>query len=354
MQPFIINILHIYPKREKTNTKTHSSNLRKIMDHSLCFKFILITFMVFSSSVISMCDCLCPSGYPSHGVPIDCRDIDLMQFAVNLEHLECEYFLYGSLGYGLDKVAPELTWGGPPPIGAQKANLDFVSRKIIEEFGYQEVGHLRALKTTVGGFPRPLLDLSAKNFAELFNSAFGYELDPPFDPYRDSISYMLASYVIPYMGLLGYVGTNPNINGYITKRLLAGLLGVEAGQDAVIRHYLYERATKAVHPYNYTVAEFTIKISNFRNQLAMCGIRDEGIIVPRELGAENRTKSNVLSANYNSLSYRRTPREILRVVYSTGNESVPGGFFPKGASGRIAQKYLYLNDDGLEDSFTNY
>lgn len=68
-----------------------------------------------------------------------------MQFALNLEHLEADFFLSGALGIGLDKVAPDLAMGGPPPIGAQKANLGRLTKKIIEEFGYEEVGHLRFL-----------------------------------------------------------------------------------------------------------------------------------------------------------------------------------------------------------------
>ncbi|KAL0454839.1 UNVERIFIED_CONTAM: Desiccation-related protein PCC13-62 [Sesamum latifolium] len=307
--------------------------------------FTSILMFMFIASVsctkhVVKSDPLCPPMYPEHGIPIHEGDIDMMQFPENLEHLEADYFLWSALGYGLDHVAPELVMGGPPPIGAQKANLNFLTRKIIEEFAYQEVGHLRALKTTVGGFPRPLLDLSAKNFAKVFDAAFGYKLVPPFDPYRNSLSFMLASYVIPYVGLLGYVGTNPFLIGYITKHLLVGLLGVEAGQDAIIRHYLYERAAEVVHPYNHTVAEFTIRISTLRNRLAMCGIRDEGIIVPPCLGAENRTESNVLSADYNSLSYGRSAREILRMVYGTGNEHIPGGYFPKGGNGRIARELL--------------
>ncbi|MBA0645246.1 hypothetical protein Goklo_013368, partial [Gossypium klotzschianum] len=55
-------------------------------------------------------------------------------------------------------------------------------------------------------------------------------------------------------------------------------------------------------------------ISGLRNELGKCGIKDEGLIVPKELGAENRTTSNVLSADSNSLSYPRTPQEILRIV----------------------------------------
>ncbi|XP_077219272.1 ferritin-like catalase Nec2 [Tasmannia lanceolata] len=283
-----------------------------------------------------------PSPPATFAWPIYPEDVDLLRFPLNLEHLECDFFLYGAYGYGLDKIEPELAMGGPPPIGAQKANLDTRTRNLIGEFGLEEVGHLRAIKSTVGGFPRPLLDLSAHNFAKLFDMAFENPLSPPFDPYQNSLNYMLASYVIPYVGLVGYVGANPLLNGYVSKRLVAGLLGVESGQDAVIRHYLYDRAEERVHPYNYTVAEFTSHLSDLRNRLAMCGIKDEGVVVPPKSGAENKSSTNVLSADPNSLSYARTPREILRTVYGTGDEHRPGGFFPNGGNGRIARQYLEM------------
>lgn len=123
-------------------------------------------------------------------------------------------------------------------------------------------------------------------------------------------------------------------------QLLAGLLGVEAGQDAVIRTYLYERHNEIVQPYNYTVAEFTTRISDLRNRLARCGIKDEGLIVPLELGAEKKTSSNILSANAESLSYSRTPAEVLRVLYNSGDERIPGGFYPLGGNGKVARDFL--------------
>lgn len=282
----------------------------------------------------------CQPTFPPYVLPIYKVDIMLLQFAQNIEHMECDYFLWGALGYGLDRVAPWLTLGGPPPIGVRKANLDPFVESIIREFGFEEVGHLRALKKTVGGIPRPLMDLSPQNFDRVVSEAFEHPLKPPFDPYRDSLSYMLASYLLPYLGLNGYVGANPQIQGYVTKRLLAGLLGVEAGQDAVIRMYLYERANLTVHPYKFTVAEFTNRISILRNRLGRCGIKDEGIIVPPELGAEGRSCTNVLSADRDSLSYSRTPAEILRITYETGDEHRPGGFYPRGANGKIARSYL--------------
>jgi len=108
----------------------------------------------------------------------------------------------------------------------------------------------------------------------------------------------------------------------------------------VIRTYLYERANETAHPYNFTVAEYTNRISILRNNLGMCGIKDEGLVVPPELGAEGRICSNILSANRDSISYARTPAEILRILYETGDEHVPGGFYPKGANGKIARSYL--------------
>ncbi|PKI69124.1 hypothetical protein CRG98_010479 [Punica granatum] len=285
------------------------------------------------------------SSAPPHcGPPLPASDADQVQFAMNLEFLEAEFFLYGAHGEGLDKFAPYLTKGGPPPVGGRKANLDPLGFKIIEEFAYQEIGHLRAIYTRVGGIPRPLLDISKENFAKLFDQAVGYKLVPPFDPYANTINYLLATYVIPYVGLVSYVGTAPYLHNFTTKALVAGLLGVESGQDAVTRTFLYERKDLKVLPYNLTVAELTDKMSKLRNRLAMCGIKDEGLIVPRELGAEGLIETNILSADDYSLSYARTPQETLRTVYDTGDEHVPGGFYPHGANGRIARMLLKNKD----------
>ncbi|KAG9445040.1 hypothetical protein H6P81_016380 [Aristolochia fimbriata] len=295
-----------------------------------------------SSSSFSNVSCKQPPRPPDVD-PVYPTDVDYLQLALNLEYLEAEWFLFGATGQGLDATAPELVNGGPPPIGAQKANLDDLTRRIIEEFGYQEIGHLREITKVFGGFPRPLIDLSGSNFAKLFDEAVGQSIQPPFDPYQNSLNYILASYVIPYVGLVGYVGTNQNIYGHRTKRILAGLIGIEAGQDAVLRTLLYERGNEVVQPYNFTVTEFTVFISDMRNRLAMCGNKDEGLLVPPELGAEKRTSSNILAANSKSLTHSRTPAQTLRAVYTTGSETKPGGFFPNGANGKIATDFMHIS-----------
>lgn len=70
-------------------------------------------------------------------------DVDLLEFPLNLEYLEAEFFFFGATGHGLDCVAPELAQGGPSPIGGKLANLDTITRDVILQFALQEVGHLR-------------------------------------------------------------------------------------------------------------------------------------------------------------------------------------------------------------------
>jgi hypothetical protein len=121
---------------------------------------------------------------------------------------------------------------------------------------------------------------------------------------------------------------------------MAGLLAVESGQDAIIRSFLYQNRHKEVKPYGISVAEFTDKISCLRNELSH-SIVDEGLVVPRALRSEELAKGNLLSADKDSLAYGRTPEQVFATVYGNGNASKPGGFYPKGAHGKIAWKYLH-------------
>ncbi|XP_048441826.1 desiccation-related protein PCC13-62-like [Pyrus x bretschneideri] len=264
------------------------------------------------------------------------NDSDFLEFMLNLEYLDGEFYSYGVFGNDLDSISPNLSQGGPRPIGGQKANLEPLVTEIIKEFAYEQVGHIRAITQATGGFPRPLINLSRALFSLVVDLALGYPLLPRFDPYANTVNYLIAAQALNYDGLVGYVYINANLNADAANRLGASLLGMKAGQNAVLRALLYERANQTVAPYNFTVAYIVSRIAELGNKVTRGGL-EEGIIVPITLGAENRTVTNVLSADTNSLSYARTPPEILRILYGTGNEYVPGGFFPAKANGQIAR-----------------
>ncbi|MED6134987.1 hypothetical protein PIB30_042085 [Stylosanthes scabra] len=306
-----------------------------IISNPMLNSFVVILLVLLSYS---------PNGVLVRSAPhyssLPKSDADLVEFALNLEYLEAEFFLYGALGYGLDVVNPNLTQGGPTPYGGKIAHLSPIIKDVTLQFALQEVGHLRAIKKWVKGFPRPLLNISSETFGEIIDKAFGEKLNPSFDPYANDINYLIASYAIPYVGLNGYVGANPLLKSTNAKSLIAGLLGVESGQDAVIRALLYERWNQRVRPYDFSVAAFTNAISGIRNTLGRGGVKDEGLLVPKELGAEANVTGNILAGNSYSVAYARTPQEILRIVYGTGHEGVPGGFYPKGGDGDIVKSFL--------------
>ncbi|CAL4939351.1 unnamed protein product [Urochloa decumbens] len=299
---------------------------------------------------------VCKPPAPHVPVAVFPYDVDPVQFALNLEYTEAEFFLHGAYGEGLDQIAPVMAMGGPPPVGARKANLDEKTLPVIKEFALQEVGHIRAIKRTVGGIRRPLIDLSADNFARVMDQAFGYVLNPPFDPYVNSLNFLLACYVIPYLGINGYVGTNPIIDGYKTKEaadateiyacdVCSSWQGCWVWRQGRTRCSGRSSSSAAARPCRRTtsrwaVAEFTDRVSALRNRLGRCGVKDEGLTVPRELGAEGAICTNVLSADKDSLSYARTPAELLGILYLTGDEGKPGGFYPEGANGKIARSFL--------------
>ncbi|KAL5714314.1 hypothetical protein ACHQM5_016295 [Ranunculus cassubicifolius] len=269
-------------------------------------------------------------------------DIDLLQFALNIEYLQAEFFLYGTLGHGLDVIAPDLTGGGTSPIGGEKANLQFFVRDVITQIAYQQVGHIRAIRRMVGGFPRPIMDLSSSHFAQLMEKVIGFPLQPPFDPYKNDLNFLLASYLFPYISLTGYNGITYLMNSTSTKRLSAGLMVVEAGQDTILRTILYQRALQPLSPYNYNVAEITLRLSKYRDRLAhVKNPKDDGIILATQDRNGGLTLGNIINGDRDSVAYSRTPWEILRILYETGSASHPGGFFPVGANGTIAQFYMH-------------
>jgi len=146
-------------------------------------------------------------------------DMEQLQFLLNAKFVEAEWFLHAALGRGVDFLDRDLAAGGPRPAGARRAALDFRTTEVAAELGYQEVGHIRAIRQAVGGFPRPAIDLAADRFAMVMDDAMGARLDPPFDPYNSTVNFLLASYVFPHITAAATMGISSSLMGFVSKRV---------------------------------------------------------------------------------------------------------------------------------------
>lgn len=99
--------------------------------------------------------------YGGAGTRLPQSDVDLLEFPLNLEYLEAEFFCWSALGIGLDGIDANLTGGGPPPVGGQTAALNPFVRDVAAQFCYQEVGHLRYVITSL--FDRYLSKLATRS-----------------------------------------------------------------------------------------------------------------------------------------------------------------------------------------------
>ncbi|TYJ03187.1 hypothetical protein E1A91_A12G011300v1 [Gossypium mustelinum] len=268
------------------------------------------------------------------------------EFLLNLLIFKIELFLRSSIGRGINDISPGLVQG-PIPIGAAVANLDNATRKIIEEFGLASIGHLRVIINTSllnAPIPMPLLDISPQTYNTFVTMILNgtKKSNPSYNPYANTNSFLFAAVFASSFLKQYYAGIMPSIIGKDERELLSGIALYEAGVFGALRAELNARVNLTVPPFNFTVGNLTNLSAQLANRLAGCGVKDEGLIVPLQLGAENRTSSNIVPGNANSLAYARSAREILRIVFTTGNATRSGGIFPRGLNGALYRRILTL------------
>ncbi|GMI69414.1 hypothetical protein HRI_000610700 [Hibiscus trionum] len=143
----------------------------------------------------------------------------------------------------------------------------------------------------------------------------------------------------------------PAVIGNAQQELLSGIERTNAAELGVIRGQILANVNATVPPYALTVGELVNMTAEAVNLRGRCGVKEEGLVVALQLGAENRTRVNVVAGDANSLGYIRTPLEVLRILFGTANATVPGGVFPAGLPGNIyrqIQPYTRESPKGFE------
>jgi hypothetical protein len=257
-------------------------------------------------------------------------DADILQFALNLEYLEAEFYSWAAFGRGL---SAEDAGNGPASIGGQKALLSPTVQAYATEIANDEINHVRFLRsalTAAGATPvaRPLINIgtafgAAANLA-LASALNGSSLSPAFSPYGSDTVFLHGAFIFEDVGVSAYSGAAPAITNKAYLAPAAGILAVEAYHAGIIRLALATIGNQYVFPYGAQVVSIINAISDLRG--AVGGGNDVGI-------TRNGTLQLVYATNDTSIAYARTPQQVLSIVY--GGNATGGLFFPNGLNGNI-------------------
>jgi Ferritin-like domain len=262
-------------------------------------------------------------------------DADILTFALNLEYLEAEYYLYAATGSGLSATDAGSGAGTTivPSTGTQVTFADKYLQQYANEIAQDELNHVRFLRSalsTAGATvqPRPAIDLT---FFVGLGTAAG--VSGTFNPFTDENAFLTGAFVFEDVGVTAYLGAAPLITNkasYLGPA--AGILGTEAYHAAEVRTIIAARAAAASPTAAETAALTNANlISALRGKISMA--TDNMLAAETSLS----TSSIVAADSTNAIAFARTPNQVLHIVYggTTGAGVSKGGFFPAGLNGNI-------------------
>jgi hypothetical protein len=300
---------------EKTNRRRALKKLGMGALAAAAFKLSLVDQLGIASDQVTL------PKIPSPGPTVQAS----LDFALNLEYLEANFYSYATTGQGIESQGVEITGVGKQGTvnAPASAQVNFSNPNIAayaEELAADEIAHvnfLRALATAVGTKPvaQPSIDL-VNSFNTAASAAGLGSSFSPFDSSTGDLNFLLGAFIFEDVGVTAYHGALPAITESVIITGASGIMGTEAYHAGTIRNEIYKLGNAAI-----SAAD---AISNARNTLGGEGI-DQGL--------EFAGMSNLVPSDANALVFARTARLVLNIVY-LGINATKGGFFPDGINTR--------------------
>ena len=244
----------------------------------------------------------------------------ILNFALNLEYLEAEFYSYAAYGHGLDDSDTTGTGDRGGVTGGSK--VDFKTKLVADyadEIAGDEIAHVKFLRRELGAaaVARPKIDL-VESFTAAARAAGLRGPDETWNPFTEGEDqFLLAAFLFEDVGVTAYKGAAPLIQNKTYLEAAAGILSIEAYHAATIRTVLLSR----------DLGEATNAISDARDSLDGASDLDEGAL------GSGRRRTNITPADDDAITFSRTPGQVLNIVYLNPAPVDGGGFFPDGVNG---------------------
>jgi hypothetical protein len=252
-------------------------------------------------------------------------DNDILNFALNLEFLEGQFYTLATTGMTLSQAGIS-TSGGDGTAGGTvtvKANAqvpfqDPLLKQLAAEITMDEQNHVKFLQSALGSAAVAQPNIDLMNSFNALASAAG--LGSTFDPFASETNFLLGAFIFEDVGVTAYQGAAGLISSktYLDKAI--GIHNVEAYHAAAIRTRIFQAGT--------TAQSISQAIAATRAKLDGTGNDDIGV------GITNGA-ATIVDNNAQGMTYARTTAQVLSIVYGGGAAGTGGAFYPNAMNGTI-------------------
>jgi hypothetical protein len=260
-------------------------------------------------------------------------DLDVLNFALNLEYLEANYYAFATTGSAIGSTYTTGTTTAGTATGGRKVTFtDTLVSKLAFEIAADELAHVAALRSILGSaaVSQPAIDLGVTATAAFSVAAQKAGLvgaGAAFDPYASDENFLLGAYLFEDLGVSAYKGAAPLLTNILYLDVAAAVLGTEAYHAAAIRSTLYRKGLTTP-----SLIDATERLSDARDALGGAADGDAGVSpITRSTGVE----TNLVPTDSRGIVPSRSAARVLNVVYLNTGAVSTGGFFPSGVNGTI-------------------
>ncbi|MGI4855123.1 MAG: ferritin-like domain-containing protein [Janthinobacterium lividum] len=303
--------------------------LKKIATNSLSRRGFLASAGVASAATLIGCGDSTPvtSTLPTAPAAVPVSDIDILNFALNLEYLETEFYLRAVTGSGIPAAD-----GGGASVTIKSGKVSF-SNTFFQQFAFEiaqtELQHVRAIRATITALGGTPIAAPALNYTDAFNNVAFQAGLTSFDPFASDYNYLVGALAFEEVGVSAYTGAAKLISATAVLDAAAGIQAAESYHAGAIRTILAG---------NSISSGSTANLNAYNSILQLFNKLDPNNHVTLLTAGGATTGSTVVTADTtNAIAYARTTDQVLHIAYGTmpGTYTASGGFFPGGLNGNI-------------------